>query len=183
MNQYHSLLILNYQQRADELITSIRSYNVPQKQVAKILAAMVSGGDCKPGDMKKHAEMITGLDIRKTLQNVYELTNVLRAVIGEEIEITLAEFDSLDASKLALLSPFLSKEELKPLLAEAVNAAKTGTAKNIRDLKGSGETYESKTVKELREKLKHSEARAKAAEDRLSGMLFRMTEGQAGNPP
>lgn len=135
MKSYQSLLILTYKQRADELIKFQKSYACPQKQVAKILAAMIAEGDCKLGDMRKHAFSITGLDIRKTMQNVYELTNVIRAVVANKIGILDAEFDTLDSSKLALLSPFLSKEILKPFLSEAVNTARFGTAKQIRELK------------------------------------------------
>jgi hypothetical protein len=173
MKPYQSLLILTFQQRIVEFKGSLERREA--REVAKILVAMVAEGDCKWGEMREHAAMITdGKDIRKDLQSVYELVKVLHAVLANEIEISLAEFDSMKSSMLALLAPFLTKEELKPHLARAVEIAKTGTANMLRDLKRPDGIRESKRMMELREKLTQcearaimAEARAKAAEERL----------------
>lgn len=139
MKTYESLKALTTKQRANDLITCCETSVSRQKQVAKCLVAMVAAGDCKAREMSKYADKLTGMDIRREMQNVYELVRVFEAVIDGSIKITEEQFDSLDGAKLALLSPFLRKEELKAKLPEAVEAAKNGTAKDIRDLKPKAE--------------------------------------------
>lgn len=142
MKTYASLTALTTDERSTEFKNSFNAADVLvnaktelQKNVAKLFVAMMAKGDCKPGDMRRHGIKITGEDIREKLQDIYGLVNVFQAVVDGTIEITEAEFDAMDSSKLALLSPFLTKDELKPNLEKAVKAAKTGTAKEIRDLK------------------------------------------------
>lgn len=142
MKQYAELFAASKDERETELknsidrsITLADSKTVLQKLVAKLLVAMTNAGEIGTGDMRRQAQKITGHDIRETLQNVYELVNVFAAIEKGEIELTEEDFDKLDTSKLALLSPFLAKPELKEKLGEAVEKAKTGTAKDIRELK------------------------------------------------
>jgi hypothetical protein len=117
---------------ADVLVTAKTEL---QKNVAKLFVAMIAAGDCQHGEMRKHGIRITGEDIREKLQDIYGLVNIFQAIVDGEIDLTEEDFDKMDSSKLALLSPFLTKDELKPNLEKAVKAAKTGTAKDIRDLK------------------------------------------------
>ena len=142
MKKYAELLAASKDERETMMKTAVErgivilsERTVLQKDVAKTLVAMTNSGECESGGMRKHAMKITGHDIRETLQNVYELVAVFTALEKGEIELTEEEFDKLDTSKLALLSPFLTKPELKEKLGEAVEAAKTGTAKDIRNLK------------------------------------------------
>lgn len=142
MKSYQTLLDLTTEERNSELDKSYHRAVVLtdakadlQKSVAKLFVAMIASGDCKPGEMRKHGILITKEDIREKLQDVYGLVNVFQAVVDGTIEITEAEYDEMDQSKLALLSPFLTKPELKDKLGDAVKAAKTGTAKDIRALK------------------------------------------------
>ncbi len=142
MKLYNTLLGLSKDERNDDMKSSFNRAVVLtdakaelQKHVAKLFVAMIAAGDCKPGEMRKHGILITGEDIREKLQDIYGLVNVFQAVVDGTIEITEDEFDKMDSSKLALLSPFLTKDELKDKLADAVKAAKTGTAKDIRALK------------------------------------------------
>ena len=151
MKSYASILAGTTDDRNRILIVSCETSASRQKEVAKTLVAAVAAGDCKSGKFRQHAEKITGKDIRENLQNVYELMKVFEAVLAGKIQITEEEFDNLDSSKLALLSPFLSKPELAEKLDEAVEAVKTGTAKDIRALKPSHEAKEPKAVKEMRE--------------------------------
>lgn len=149
MTNYVTLLALTSDERSLELktsYTSVATLNTSkgelQKLAAKLLVSMAGAGDCKKGDYRKHAMKITGADIREEMQDIYGLIAVFDAVLADEIEITEEEFDSMEPSKLALLSPFLSKDELKPFLDEATEAAKTGTAKDIRALKPKKEKDE-----------------------------------------
>ncbi len=142
MQNYVTLLALTSDERSLELktsYTSVATLNTSkgelQKLAAKLLVSMAGAGDCKKGDYRKHAMKITGADIREEMQDIYGLIAVFDAVLADEIEITEEEFDSMESSKLALLSPFLSKDELKPFMDKATEAAKTGTAKDIRALK------------------------------------------------
>lgn len=145
MKTYLTLTKLTSDERNAELVMSFHravvltdEKKILQKNVAKQLVAMVSCGDCESGKLRSHAMKITGKDIRETLQDIYGLVNVFQAVIDGDIEITEEEYDTLDQAKLALLSPFIgpdAKPELKEKLAEAVQAVKTGTAKDIRNLK------------------------------------------------
>lgn len=146
MKLYQTLLDLTTEERNAELGKSYHRAVVLtdakkelQKDVAKLFVAMIAAGDCQPGEMRKHGIKITGEDIRETLQDVYGLVNVFQAVVDGTIEISEEEFDKMDQSKLALLSPFLTKPELKDKLEDAVKAAKTGTAKDIRNLKPKAE--------------------------------------------
>jgi hypothetical protein len=154
MKNYETLLALTSDERSSELktsYTSVATLNTSkgelQKLAAKLLVSMAGAGDCKKGAYRKHAMKITGADIREEMQDIYGLIAVFDAVLADEIGITEEEFDSMESSKLALLSPFLSKEELQPFLDEAVKAAKTGTAKDIRDLKPKKDKDEPEATK------------------------------------
>ena len=145
MKSYLTLTTLTTEERNEELKASNNRAVVLtdaktelQKEVSKLFVAMIAAGECKPGEMRDHGLRITGKDIRKTMQDVYGLVNVFQAVIDGDVEISEEEFDKMDSSKLALLSPFIgpdAKPELKAVMEAAVEAAKTGTAKDIRDLK------------------------------------------------
>lgn len=154
MKNYDTLLALTSVERETELKTSYfataklnTSKGELQKLAAKLLVSMSAAGDCKKGDYRKHAMKITGADIREEMQDIYGLIAVFDAVLAGEIEITEEEFDSMESSKLALLSPFLSKDELKPFLDKATKAAKTGTAKDIRGLKPKKDKDETEAAK------------------------------------
>ncbi len=138
-----------------------------KKTAAKILAAMIAAGDCEVSKIKETAEAITGTDIREIFQGVYELRVVFSTLAAKEIDLVEDEFDSIGSSILGLLSPFIQKEELKPLLPEAVALAKNGTAAQIRALKPKGEPKEPKAVKAMREKAEAAEAKATEAEARV----------------
>lgn len=185
MKNYQTLIGLSKDERNADLKDSftaataaVESKTSIQKHVSKVLTAMILSKECGDGQISKHAKEITGEDIRKTLQNVYELTNVFQAIIAGEIAITEEEFDTLDTSKLALLSPFLSDEKLKPHLEAAIEAAKNGTAKEIRELKGP--SAEPKAVRELKEKLEKTEERAaKLEKDAADDRAYRVAVGFA----
>jgi hypothetical protein len=129
---YAAILGLTPEHRAQFLRDSTVTTGDVKKTVAKTLAAMIAANDCPAGKIREKAKEITGKDIRENFQSIYELLAVFQAVIAGEIDITEEEFEAMESSKLALLSPFLSKDELKPLLAEAVELAKNGTAAAIR---------------------------------------------------
>lgn len=171
MKSYASILAGTTDDRNRILIVSCETSASRQKEVAKALVAAVAAGDCKSGKFREHAQKVTGKDIRKNLQNVYELMAVFEAVLAGKIQITEEEFDNLDSSKLALLSPFLSKEELLPLLEQAVEAVKTGTAKDIRALKPSHEPKEPKAVKEMREAKEKAEKELEEFRAREAAMI------------
>ncbi|RYD38124.1 MAG: hypothetical protein EOP85_17160, partial [Verrucomicrobiaceae bacterium] len=139
-----------------------------KKSTAKVLTAMIIAGDCEESKIRESAEKITGVDIRDIYQGIYELRVVFSALVKKEIDLTEDEFDSIGSSILALLSPFIQKDELKPLLAEAVKLAKSGTAKQIRDLKPKGEVKEPKAVREMREKFEAEAGKTAAAEERAA---------------
>lgn len=179
MKNYAEFQALTKTQREADLIESIaiadnttNAKTVLQKHVAKCLVSMIQSGDCADGEMSKHAKQITKMDIRTNLQSVYQLVAVFTAIVRGQIDLTEADFDTLDTSKLALLSPFLADPDLRAeKLPEAVAALKNGaTAKEIRELQGKVKT-EPKAVKELREKLEQAEGRAAAAEDRESKLV------------
>jgi hypothetical protein len=147
-----------------------------KKGTAKILQAMITSKDCEESKLRETAEKITGVDIREIFQGVYELRVVFAAVVANQIELTEDEFDSIGSSILALLSPFIQKDELKPLLPQAVALAKSGTAKEIRDLKPKKEPTEPKAVKEQREKTEAAEKKAVEAEERAAAAEKRAAE-------
>lgn len=171
-SNYAEILKLTPQGRAAFLVVSTGPVGDIKKPVTKTLAAMIDAGDCKQGQLRETAKEITGKDIKSDFQSIYELLAVFQAVIACSIEMTEAEFDAIDSSKLALLSPFLSKEDLKELLPQAVELAKNGgTAAEIRALKPKGETKEPKAVKAMREKAEAAEERARVAEERAEKIL------------
>jgi len=96
---------------------------------------MEEKGECKKGEFKAHAKSILGRDIREVYQDVYGLINVFRAILhGEMTGLAEADFDKMDSSKLALLSTFTG-EKHGHLLPQAIEAAKNGTAADMRKLK------------------------------------------------
>lgn len=126
-----------------------------QKHVAKQLFAKIEAGNCSPGEKSKYAKKVVaqyvesdlqgehkeallyGKDIRRELQNVYELLIVYTEIKKNTIALTEEDFDRIGASILALLSPFISKSKYADKLNFAVELAKeeNGAAKKIRELK------------------------------------------------
>lgn len=158
MKTYDTLLALSKDQREISLKASVlRSERVAnlktatQKHVAKLFVAMIAAGECAAGEMRKHGILLTGKDIRENLQDVYGLTNVFSEVIAGTIEISEEEFDAMDSSKLALLSTFLG-EKHRDKLPEAITAAKTGSAKDMRELKPKVQSKAEKELEELKAK-------------------------------
>lgn len=127
-----------------------------QKHIAKYLFAQIEAGNCNAGEKRRLARTVVaeyvesnlqgeyqqallfGKNIRRNLQNVYELLIVFTEIRKNTIDLTERDFDGLDASKLALLSPFISNSKYNSKLKAAVELAKRGTAKAIRELKKSG---------------------------------------------
>lgn len=169
--QYETMIGSSPEARADLLkqFTGTKdSVGDFKKTTAKILAAMIAAKDCDESKIRETAEKITGVDIREIFQGVYELRVVFSALVSKIIDLTEDEFDSIGSSILGLLSPFIQKDELKPLLPEAVKLAKSGTAKQIRELKPKTEPKEPKAVKEQREKAEAAETKAAQAEERAA---------------
>jgi hypothetical protein len=130
-----------------------------RKELAKVLIAMIAAGDCEAGSINAHAKEITGKDLRKDFQGVYELMGVFSAIVDGKITLTEEQFDTLEPSKLALLSPYLNVEEHKDKLEDAVDALKEGkSAKDIREIKGATEPKKPKRVIELEKELETMKA-------------------------
>lgn len=182
MKPYQMFIDSTKEERAESLKSSVENgaaskdaIGVEKKTSAKVLAAMIDSGDCEAGDINKTAEKVCGREIRKVFQGVYELRVVFSSIVAGDIDLTEEDFDKLDASKLALISPFILKDELKPKLGEAVAKLKDGgTAKDIREIKG-GEKKEPKAVKEMREKAEAAEKRAVEAEAKAKEIESRYT--------
>lgn len=176
MKLYQTLLDSTTEERNAEMKRSFNkavvltdAKNDLQKMVAKLFVAMIAAQDCLPGEMRKHGILITGEDIREKLQDIYGLVNVFQAVVDGIIPMTEEEYDKCDSSKLALVSPFLTKDELKPMLAQAVELAKTGTAKQIRDLKPKEPTKAEKEIEGLKTQLADSQKSEKEAVEAAKG--------------
>ncbi len=168
MKTYESMTSGTQESREKLLKTSTEKTGNGKKEIAKLLVAMITAGDCKPGKILEHAKSITGKDLRTNFQGVYELMSVFQAIIEKKIDMTEEEFDKLESSKIALLSPFLNKENLKEKLGEALQAVKDGkTAKEIRELKGKSEPKPSKKVLEL-----EAEIERLKAENLKSGVII-----------
>ena len=105
-----------------------------QKTIAKMLVALLAAGECKLGELKAQAETLTGKNIKTELQNVYPLVKVFGAVVERKIDLTEADFDTLDGSKLALLATFMGKHKRK-LPAALATVKRGGTASEIRAIK------------------------------------------------
>jgi hypothetical protein len=132
---YNTLVAATAGERSTALKTAATTTANQQKLIAKILVAMVATGDCKPGELKAHAENLTGKNIKEEFQNVYPLVTVFMAVAEKKIDLSEADFDTLDGSKLALLATFMG-EKHKDKLPDALAKVKSGgTAAEIRALK------------------------------------------------
>lgn len=139
-----------------------------KKGASKILAALIIAGDCQESEIRDTAKEITQQDIRDVLQGVYELRVVFAAIVAKTIDLSEEDFDKIEHSKLALLSPFIQDPKYADKLVEAVEMLKTGTtATKLRELKGI-EKKEPKAVKEQREKAEAAEAKATQAEERAA---------------
>ena len=132
---YSTLCASTAGERSTALKTATTTTASQQKLIAKILVAMVATGDCKPGELKTHAQTLTGKNIKEEFQNVYPLVTVFGAIVEKQIDLTEADFDTLDGSKLALLATFMG-EKHKDKLPDALAKVKGGgTAAEIRALK------------------------------------------------
>lgn len=119
-----------------------------QKHLGKLLSAMTTCGEITSGGLAKQAKKLTGKDIRKDLQDVYALVNIFDAIVADQIDLSEEDYDSMDSSKLALLATFLGDKH-KDKLPQAIEAAKTGTAKAMRDLKPKEPSKDKARIKEL----------------------------------
>jgi hypothetical protein len=161
MKNYTTLLALSKDERNSDLLAASNKAIVLtdaktelQKLTAKILVAMIAALECKAGDISKHAFSICKVDIREKMQDVYALVNVFQGVIDGTVAITEDEYDTMDSAKLALLAPFMPGGKHEAHVEAAVEAAKNGTAKQIRDLKGpKAPTKAEKEVEKLQKQL------------------------------
>jgi hypothetical protein len=142
MKTYDTLLALSKDEReASFVTTSHRADRVKalqtacEKHIAKLLTAMIASKECEPGKLREKSMALTGKDIKSTLQSVYGLTNVFGEIVNNpDFGLTEEEFDTLDKSKVDQLSTFLG-EKNRHLLDEAIELARNGTVKEMRDLK------------------------------------------------
>jgi hypothetical protein len=168
MKAYSTLLALTCDERKAELVSShnravvlTESKLECQKEVAKLIVAMIKSGECKSGEMREKCIEITGKDIKKTMQDVYGLVNVFEEIVDKTLEMTEEEFDKADSSKVALLSTFLATE-VRDKLPAALEACKNGTAKEMRELKDKKPSKAEKEIESLKAKVAENEATEKA---------------------
>lgn len=112
-------------ERASNLKSRVKKYDVSKKEIVKILVASEEGGDVgKNESLNAFANRVTGYDLRREVQGVYEHCNVLRAIRAKEITMTEADFDKAGKSGLIKLSSCLSS--YKSLVPEVVEIIKSG---------------------------------------------------------
>ncbi len=131
---------LTANQRANGLKTLVVKQATAKKEIAKILVAAEECGDFGKGkgEMNTYAVKITGVELRREAQGIYEYCNVMRAIRAKSISMTEAEFDSakFGSFPLIMLSGFMGKSPEK--VSEALEIIRSGldVTKRLQALRG-----------------------------------------------
>lgn len=148
---YAAFAAMTAEKRTAELKKHAGTATSRQKTLAKILVAMLAANDCDEKSLKDYAAKACGCDIRTELQGVYQLVIVFGAIVDARVNLTEAEFDEMEGSKLALIATFLKKDSKLGEHAEgALEKLRNGaTAQELRDFRK--EVNPSKSRKEVGE--------------------------------
>ena len=115
-------------QRAKNLASRAVKQSEAKKEISKILVAAEAAGDFGKGkgEMNAYATKITGVELRREAQGVYEYCNVLREILSGKLAVTEAEFDSarFGSFPLIVLSGLMSKAPEK--VTEALEIIRSG---------------------------------------------------------
>ncbi len=120
--------------RASALKGEVASFSKGQKTIAKILFAAESAGDFEPGEkLNAFAQRVTGCELRRECQGVYEAVNVLRGMKSGKVVLTETQFDEVRGFALVCISGLISKQPEK--VAKAVQIALSGAKDSVAQLK------------------------------------------------
>ncbi len=116
------------QSESDNLVGLKTEITKAQNAKKRIAVRLVSLEQHMPEgtSLNKWATKVLGFEIRKTVQHVYELAHIVRGVIAGNLGISEPDYWKMSQNDLVQLSAFITKDEYKPRLAEAVEAVKSG---------------------------------------------------------
>jgi hypothetical protein len=117
--------------RAAALKSEVGGFGKGQKTIAKILHAAEHAGDFDGGEsLNAFAQRVTGAELRRECQGVYEACRVLNAMRDKSVCMTEEQFDGVRGFALVSISGLLGKNGDPEKLARAVEIALSG-AKDI----------------------------------------------------
>lgn len=114
-------------------------------EIMKLLVAREEAGDFGKGEMNSYAQRVTGLELRREIQGVYEGCTVLRAIRAGDITLTESEFDKAKKYCLIKLASLIGKKDAEKITAavEIIRSGKDVTSR-IKALFPKKEKPESK---------------------------------------
>ena len=124
MKSIELFLNMTAKERETNLKSRVKKDDEVKKEIVKILVAAEEKGDFGKGEMNSYAQRVTGYELRREVQGVYEHCNVFRAIRSKEIAMTETDFDKAGKAGLIKLLSCLSSR--KELVAEAVEIIKSG---------------------------------------------------------
>ena len=125
-SKIESVMGMEHKKNVSSLKGTLTRAASTKKQVALHLVSMEQHMPDGEKSLAKWADKILGIEIRKTVQHVYELAAILRGVIDKSLGLTEADYWSMGQNDLVQLSAFITKDEFKPRLNDAVEAVKSG---------------------------------------------------------
>lgn len=135
MKTIESYSALTRNARAAALKSEVAGFSKGQKIIAKILFASEKAGDFEPGEKTNaFAQRVTGIELRRECQGVYEALRVLSAMADKSIAMTETEFDNVRGFSLVIISGLLGKKD-PAKLARAVAISLSGDKDTVAQLK------------------------------------------------
>lgn len=120
--------------RSAALLAQIGTLGNQQKAIAKLLFACEEKGDFAEGEsLNAFAQRVTGVELRRECQGVYEAVNVLRAMKAGKVVMTETQFDSIRGFAVTTISSLLARAKDK--VADAVKIALSGDKDVVKQLK------------------------------------------------
>lgn len=121
--------------RSKELKSAATAATNAKTKIAKVLVAAYEAGDFETGEMNSYAARVTGLELRREVQGVYEAVNVLEGIRAGQIDATEDEFDQWKDIARVALSGLLSKSPEKIPEALRIIRSGEGVTKQLKALR------------------------------------------------
>lgn len=109
MKMLIEILDMTAEGRARFLKTTVTSARNAKTTIAKILVAAEEKGDYGSGEMNAYAQRLTGVELRREIQGVYEAVNTLKGIRAGTVPLTEEQFETCPDFGRVTISGMLSK--------------------------------------------------------------------------
>jgi hypothetical protein len=109
MKMLLEILDMTAEGRAKFLKTTVTTARNAKTTIAKILVAAEEKGDYGSGEMNTYAQRLTGVELRREIQGVYEAVNTLKGIRAGTVPMTEEQFEKCPDFGRVTISGLLSK--------------------------------------------------------------------------